>query len=73
MSDFAKWLRESYYRGLKDADIPQIGRFVDDLADLTAQQHEALLDFGDSKNCGDQNCKPCRAMKAAEAFKEKWE
>ena len=40
----ADWLRKSYYRGLKDADIPQIGRFVDDLAKLAAQQHEALVE-----------------------------
>ena len=64
MNDFPKWLREEGVQW----PMP----VYRDLADLAAEQHEALLDFGDSKNCGDQNCKPCRAMKAAEAFKEKW-
>ena len=70
MSDVAKWLRDLLAHVTKETDVM---RLIDDLADLCAEQHEALLDFGDSKNCGDQNCKPCRAMKAAEALKERYE
>ena len=77
MSDFAKWVKRWSARVPLSKDgtgLRLSGQQLDDLVDLTAQQHEALLDFGDwEKNCGDQNCKSCRAMKAAEAFKEKWE
>ena len=68
MSDFAKWLR-------RFENERSVYGFSADLADLAAQQHEALLmhacipqpDRADCRRAADV------ALKAAEEFQEKYE
>ena len=73
MDDFAKWLREE----LVDL-LPQQGRSVlRDLANLCAQQAEALEDIG-FRHAGEDwrddpgMAKQAAALRAAEEFQEKY-
>lgn len=79
---FAGWLRE--WAGTVTSPRDDMAAVVDDLANLAAQQHEALLerpdehDGGCSAGISKLACKCSRqdadaAIKAGENFKEKYE
>ena len=72
MSDLAEWLRDLLAHVTRETDVM---RLLDDLAQVTALQHEALSELS---LCSDPECEQEAmnlrddALAAAEALKEKY-